>query len=473
MFVNGSTNSKRKCCGGDRKGRQSQPSIPTLILENGGVRIEGDEQDRVITADGVVNYDASREHPRKEDDKLIEARRKICAECTQLVHDVDGNDTEELLRREIDGKHFCGDPNNPDALNDARRYGCGCEIEERTKWKQSFCPRGFWGPGAKFHSVFLPVIVKNDKDTVPATFDYVGPAHVQGADFLDYAGIGDTMQQSVIAQALQRKKHAEGINVRFTTVQNKIRWAKWSLRTTGMEILNISDSERRIGEYTACSSYLRMVELDATCEMAGLGRMPYIAKRLGLSPEDILSWEVSISEEHLGRAQDYLRVPLKEGRPVVALVPFANSGMRQWPLRHFHQLMDRLKTHGIAVYIIDAPRPKGHPVYQLPVKRFQSDDPEMVAAIIKSTDLVISNDSGMAHLAGYVGSKALAICGVTRGTTVFSGWPSVTPLQAPGECTGCSYYQDNGWKRWCSWGCNLMQNLEPRVVLARALGLIQ
>jgi hypothetical protein len=464
--VTGSANGPKKadhvvssnCCGESKERPQPKKGmVPVIRITHEGVRIDGQEDGKLITETGVVDTEKPRDidHPRREEPAIVRIRLNICRVCNELVKDAHGEDMLEPIKRIIDDRTFCG----------------GCDVEKRAQWVQATCPRRLWGPGNHFESEVLPVYVQTNKEPVPATLDYIGPARIADGNAMDFAGIGDTMMQGVIAQALQRVNVPQGIDVRFTTVPQRMSWAEFS--TCGkMPVLDVTDDQRRVGEFAAHSSPLRMVEMDATCEMHGWNRMQFVAKQFDLPFEEVERWEVKMEPDRMERAAEFLKVPKSDGRPVAAVVPFANSSMRQWPLRHFHHLIERLKKQGFAVFVIDAPRPKGHMIYRIPVRRFQSDDPHFVAAVVKQSDILISNDSGMAHLAGFVGTKALGICAVTRGSVVFGGWPSVEVVQAPGSCTGCSWYRDNGWKHWCSWGCDIMSDLKPRDVEMRALGLM-
>jgi len=471
----------RQCCGGKTEDitpkAPVRDNVPVIHITHDGVRLEGDTVDRVLTETGMRDLDKEKteapdiDHPRRAEPSTVSMRLHICSTCSELVTDDQGEPTLEPLKRVVDGHTYCGDPFNSNTLTNPLRFGCGCDVERRAQWTQAICPRKLWGPGRRFESSILPVHISTRQEPMPATLDYIGPASIEGGTAMDYSGIGDTMQQGVIAQALHRINKAQGINVRFTTVPQRMAWGELACGM-GIEVTDITDEKRRVGEFASHSSSLRMVEMDATCEMHGWSRLQFVAKQFDIPFEEIKHWDVRLHNEQEQQALEFLKVPKREGRPIAAVVPFANASMRQWPLRHFHQLIEKLKKQGLAVFIIDAPRPKGHLVYRIPVRRMQSPDPHMVASVIKHSDIVIGNDSGMQHLTGWVGSKALAICGVTRGSVVFGGWPTVEPIQAPGECSGCSYFQDNGWKPWCSWGCGLMSDLKPRDVEMRVLGAL-
>ncbi len=79
--------------------------------------------------------------------------------------------------------------------------------------------------------------------------------------------------------------------------------------------------------------------------------------------------------------------------------------------------------------------------------------------------MVIANDSGMAHVAGFLRIPTLAICAPTDGDVVFGGYESVRVIQAKGSCTGCLWFKENGFKPWCAKGCDIMHDTKPEVVI--------
>ena len=96
-----------------------------------------------------------------------------------------------------------------------------------------------------------------------------------------------------------------------------------------------------------------------------------------------------------------------------------------------------------------------------------------IAAVIEKTDIVLGNDSGMCHVAGFLRKPALALCAPTSGSIAFGGWPTVRWMQAEGSCTGCLWYQDDGWKPWCGFGCELLADIKPNKVIPMAESILR
>ncbi len=116
--------------------------------------------------------------------------------------------------------------------------------------------------------------------------------------------------------------------------------------------------------------------------------------------------------EALGLAGDM------SGRGIVGLVPGAEYGpAKQWPPGHFAALAKRLRSAGWAVWIFgsDKDRATGEAIVE-------ASDPGVrnlcgrtaladVIDLVAATDTVVSNDSGLMHIAASTGRRLVAIYG--------------------------------------------------------------
>lgn len=419
---------------------------------------------------GTITFHAKRGQPLKANSRIIEMRRKLCSMCQEFVHDESGKPTTEKLYGGLDGVYYCGNPNDPRTDKGDVRFGCGCGIEERTQWETAKCPRERWGPGKRFGAEVLTFYTVADGSVEQDVYEFIGPAKSALDGTIDCTGIGDTMVQGVAAQSILAQKRDEGLRVRFVTIKSRMAWAE--LATAGlMPIVDFGDKDRGKALYSAHSAPVKAVEIDATCQLHGMNRQEFIAREHRIPKENVRKWEVNIRPDALAKAQNFLRSPLREQRPIVCISPFTNAPVRQWPMRHWVHLAEILRKEGFAIFTIDRPHDQDKPnrTKFLPGPKFGSNDPHEVAAVISLSSLVIGNDSGMPHVAGFVGTPAVAICGPTVGTVAFGGWTSVEPIQAPGECTGCLWFRDSGWKVWCGYGCEALADLKPRTVFERSV----
>jgi ADP-heptose:LPS heptosyltransferase len=160
-----------------------------------------------------------------------------------------------------------------------------------------------------------------------------------------------------------------------------------------------------------------------------------------------------------------------KGKPLIFISPWACSTERTWPERYWAELVDGLLCYG---HTIAGIRQQGRPwldgVTWFEDSVFPAD---RTAAMFERCALVIGNDSGMVHVAGFVGTKGLAICGPTQGKTIFASYPSVSWVQSPYFCSGCLGLTRDYNPRWCKLGCNAMQNTPSKDVITKVLEMLR
>lgn len=398
--------------------------------------------------------------PGEADERIVNMRFELCNLCDEVVQKDDGTATNRRLFGEFRGHQWCGNPNDARTKFNPEKFGLGRRLDLETAHRDAACPRGKWGPGDAFARGIIPVYVTAEKpgQVEEGVIDYIGPTRTKD-NVTDCTGIGDTLVQSVVCQALRRERPKH--KVRFCTLSGRVEWARFGNHSDDVD--SIDRPNRIPGEHAMHSARMLAVEIDATARMRGQCRQQVLAQMAGLPPESVSSWDYDIPQHQRDHAAEFLEHPLREERPIVSLAPQCKSPSRQWPIRHWVHLGDMLKREGLAVFILAEPIPEGvaHWIKGIPFRRFNSNDPLAIAAVVEKADLLVSNDSGMAHLAGFVGTKATAVCGATDGQVAFGGWPTVRPIQAPGPCTACLWFQDGGWQPWCSYGCETMQTLKP------------
>jgi lipopolysaccharide heptosyltransferase II len=121
----------------------------------------------------------------------------------------------------------------------------------------------------------------------------------------------------------------------------------------------------------------------------------------------------------------------KESRPVVALCPGAEFGpSKQWPAAHFAALAGLLAARGFATWIFgsDKDRSTADQIVQLagahhedaaPIDLCGATDLLDALDLMSRTTAVVSNDSGLMHVAAAIGRPLVALFGSTS--------PEITP----------------------------------------------
>lgn len=159
-----------------------------------------------------------------------------------------------------------------------------------------------------------------------------------------------------------------------------------------------------------------------------------------------------------------------KNKRLIFISPEACSMARTWPIRHWAELVDGLLCYGHTIVGI---RTKGGEFLDGVTWMEDSTFPaDRTAAMFERASLVIGNDSGMVHVAGFVGTPALAICAPTHGKTVFGSYPTVRWVQSEYFCSGCLGLTRDYNPRWCTLGCNAMQAIPSKTVLEKAVSML-
>ena len=192
----------------------------------------------------------------------------------------------------------------------------------------------------------------------------------------------------------------------------------------------------------------------------------------GATPPDA---SLHISEPRQSEAIDQLRKHgLREGRVVVALCPGSiNSRAKRWPAERYAALADSL-IDKLDAEVLLVGSPDELEVSQ-EVSRQMRDKPIMmtghttlseIAAVLSLVDLLITNDTGPAHIASALGRPTLVIFGPTNPLTTrpFSGAAEI--VRQPPDCAPCML-------RDCPIDHRCMTAISPQEVFERARILLR
>ena len=202
-------------------------------------------------------------------------------------------------------------------------------------------------------------------------------------------------------------------------------------------------------------------------------RLPQIAQRyatLGLPRAEELKLPLpalKLRVDEPGRRAVLDRLGLDRVRPAAALCPGAEYGpAKRWPPRYFAELAQGIAAHGCSVWLIGSSRdaPIGAEIARAAGRFCRNLCGETTLAqaidVMASAALVVSNDSGLMHVAAALGKPLVALYG--------SSSPAYTPPLSPNAqilkldlpCSPC-------FQRECPLGhFNCMMQLTPDRVLA-------
>ena len=167
------------------------------------------------------------------------------------------------------------------------------------------------------------------------------------------------------------------------------------------------------------------------------------------------------------------------GRPRIMIAPFSNSSLRDWPARSFGQLIDLILQQTEARIVLLGARSQAE---QLARMAADSADPDRILnlggqttwtempAVLETADLVICNNSGIAHLAASQGAPTLAIYSASHPPTEWGPrGPRVETLMAEVACSPCGHdrLEECPFEHLC------MTLITPEIVLQRALAMMQ
>src|SRR6266545_2316665 len=188
------------------------------------------------------------------------------------------------------------------------------------------------------------------------------------------------------------------------------------------------------------------------------------------------SLEISIGRQ--GAARDFLRARgvrnISDGRAMVALCPGSiNSRAKRWPAERYAALGDRLTDELQAEVIligsvaeVEVSLEVSRQMRNLPVVLTGQTDLAELVAILSQVDLLITNDTGPAHIASALGRATLVIFGPTNPLTTRPFSPLGEILRRPPDCAPCML-------RDCPIDHRCMTAITPDHVFERSVAILQ
>ena len=154
---------------------------------------------------------------------------------------------------------------------------------------------------------------------------------------------------------------------------------------------------------------------------------------------------LQISDVRRNEAENLLRsYGVREGEPVVVLCPGSiNSRAKRWPAEAYATLADRLIESKRQVVLIGSPNEldvsnevTSH-MQQRPIVLTGKTSLDQITALLSVIDLIVTNDTGPAHVAAALGRPTLVIFGPTNPLTTRPFAPEAEILRHPPDCAPC------------------------------------
>src|ERR1044072_5098894 len=154
---------------------------------------------------------------------------------------------------------------------------------------------------------------------------------------------------------------------------------------------------------------------------------------------------IQISESRKVEARDLLRTyGVNEEDSVVAICPGSiNSRAKRWPAESFAALADRLIDSRRSVLLIgskdewDVTESVTQKMHNRPVVLTGKTSLDQIKAVLDRADLVVTNDTGPAHIGAALGRPTIVIFGPTNPLTTRPFSPDAEILRHPPDCAPC------------------------------------
>lgn len=160
-------------------------------------------------------------------------------------------------------------------------------------------------------------------------------------------------------------------------------------------------------------------------------------------------------------------------RPIIALCPGSiNSRAKRWPAESYAVLADRcVDTLDAQVLLIgskeemEVSRQVADRMHNKPIVLTGQTDIAEAVAVLSVADLLVTNDTGPAHIAAALGRPTLVIFGPTNPLTTRPFSPFAEIIRHPPECAPCML-------RDCPIDHRCMTAITPDEVFAHARGML-
>lgn len=220
--------------------------------------------------------------------------------------------------------------------------------------------------------------------------------------------------------------------------------------------------------------YIYPITSDPLLLPKSIGRTAYdiFADVLNLPYADPTTLELSISSDAMETGLSVAASARRESgrQKLIFVAPYCRDLNRAWPTHRWIELTTLLHKSGYAV-LTD--------MYELPAMAEFAHGmtignlaPETLCALISQCDMVISNNSGPAYIAGALNKLAVVPCAVFDGVTAFGVFKSVHWIQSKFACSACYRLPERGFVHHCNSGCEALWHIQASEVFQKVKELL-
>ena len=162
-----------------------------------------------------------------------------------------------------------------------------------------------------------------------------------------------------------------------------------------------------------------------------------------IQPEPVFELPVSARRKECAR-QLLEQSGRASGQPIAILCPGSvNSRAKRWPAERYAELTDRFINAGLGVVLVGSPgeiqvsSQVSARARQKPLVLTGKTTVAEVVALISIADLLVTNDTGPAHIGATLGTPTLVIFGPTNPLTTYPRSAFAEVIREPPDCAPC------------------------------------
>lgn len=294
-----------------------------------------------------------------------------------------------------------------------------------------------------------------------------------GVDFLDELQVHEgSGLRSVVQQVRQWRRRNFDLAVLFPNSLETALVA--SLARVPLRIGYATDGRQRLLTHPLALPEWRESKHEVFYYLKIVAELEWLIKQEQTFLDSQPDGSLEVSDARKSVARDFLRERgIRDQVPMIALCPGSiNSRAKRWPTDRYAALADQLIDElGAEVLLVGS---KAESDVSLDVARQMHNKPKMLTgetdlaelvAILSLTDLLVTNDTGPAHIASALGRSTLVIFGPTNPLTTRPFSPFGEIVREPPDCAPCML-------RDCPIDHRCMTAITPADVFERARELL-